>query len=274
MFNAMAQELADDKRALQAGAAGLERAVALRTAELELANAALSAENERRRIFLAEASHELRIPLTIIRGESQVALRALNRGTLDATETFVRILDQTRGMTHLLEDLFLIARAEAGGLPLNRETTDISELIVRVAHDFSSLACESGATVRASAQPGLYASCDRDRIRQSLAALIDNALRHTKPGVEIVLEARVEASWVVVTVTDDGPGIDPNTAADLFLRFRRGQTRGEGSGLGLTVVRALAEAHGGTARLGNGENGGTCAELRLPVWMAVSSRAA
>jgi two-component system, OmpR family, sensor kinase len=274
MFNSMAQELEDDKRELQAGRAGLEQAVALRTAELELANAALSAENERRRIFLAEASHELRIPLTIIRGESQVALRALNRGSLDATETFVRILDQTRGMTRLLEDLFLIARAEAGGLHLNRETTDISELIVRIAHDFASLACESGATVRATAQPGLYALCDRDRIRQSVAALIDNALRHTKPGVAIALEACVESSHVVVTVTDDGPGIDPNTAADLFLRFRRGQTRGEGSGLGLTVVRALAEAHGGTATLGNADQGGARAVLRLPKLCSVSSRAA
>jgi signal transduction histidine kinase len=274
LFNSMAQELSSDKHALQESQAGLERAVALRTQELERANAELSAENERRRIFLADASHELRIPLTIIRGESQVALRAINSGAIDATETFARILEQTRGMTRLLDDLFLIARAEAGGLHLNLERTDIGELIARVVHDFSSLACESGATVRACAESNLHVACDCDRIRQAIAALIDNALRHTKPGVEIIVEARAESDWVVLTVTDDGPGIDPTSAADLFRRFRRGKTRGDGSGLGLTVVRALAEAHGGTAQLGNGERGGARAELRLPITLSMNARAA
>jgi signal transduction histidine kinase len=274
IFDSMAQELSDDKRALQEGQAGLERAVALRTAELELANAALSAENERRRIFLADASHELRIPLTIIRGESQVALRAINSGAVDATETFARILEQTRGMTRLLDDLFLIARAEAGGLHLNLEPADVGELISRVANDFSSIACESGAIVRASSQPNLQVTCDCDRIRQALAALIDNALRHTKPGVEIVVEARAESGHIIVSVTDDGPGIDLSAATDLFRRFRRGKTRGDGSGLGLTVVRALAEAHGGTARLGNSDRGGARAELLLPAMMCQAAKAA
>src|SRR6185312_15240441 len=98
--------------------------------------------------FLADASHELRIPLTIIRGEAQVAVRAGLQGTQDvAAEVFERILAQTRILTRLLDDLFLIARAEAGGLRLNLCTTDLSELVRRIAHDFSTIACESGATV-------------------------------------------------------------------------------------------------------------------------------
>ncbi|MGH8228286.1 MAG: ATP-binding protein [Steroidobacteraceae bacterium] len=263
--NSMAQALADQQTALQEHRAGLERAVSARTAELERANAALCAQDARRRTFLADASHELRMPLTIIRGEAQVALReGDDRSSPGASEALERILEQTRVLTRLLEDLFLIARAEAGGLPLSVRAVDLGELVRRVAHDFATLACESGATVRADAQGALIAHVDPDRIRQALVALIDNALRHTRPGVAIHIGARSERDWIAITVTDDGPGVDPIMAAGLFGRFRRGRTRSEGSGLGLSVVRALAEAHGGTASLGNGARGGACAVVKLP----------
>lgn len=264
IFNSMAQELADKQRTLQEHRVGLERAVAARTAELERANATLSAEDERRRTFLADASHELRMPLTIIRGEAQVALRAGDQAAPDAAEALERILEQTRVLTRLLDDLFLIARAEAGGLRLNIRSVDLGELVLRVAQDFSTIACESGATVRAEARGALTAPVDPDRVRQALAALIDNALRHGRPGVNVGVGAQGDGEWITIAVTDDGPGIDPAAAAQLFGRFRRGRSRSDGSGLGLTVVRALAEAHGGTASLGNAEHGGARAVLRLP----------
>ena len=265
VLNSMAQEISEKQHALQESRAGLERAVATRTAELERANSALSAEDERRRTFLADASHELRIPLTIIRGEAQVAHRAGLHGSQDgAAEVFERILEQTRVLTRLLDDLFLIARAEAGGLRLNLCTLDLGTLVRRVAHDFSTIACESGATVHVEASSGLAARIDPDRVRQALGALVDNALRHTRTGVCVRVEARASGDWITITVADDGPGIDACMAAELFGRFRRGRTRGEGSGLGLTVVRALAEAHGGTASLANSDHGGARATLRLP----------
>src|SRR5690606_33836713 len=114
----MARELGEKQSALEESREGLERAVALRTAELRTANDALSAEDERRRRFLAEASHELRMPVTIIRGEAEVALRSGAIDPAEAAETFERILAQTRDLTRLLQDLFLIAHAEAGGLRL------------------------------------------------------------------------------------------------------------------------------------------------------------
>lgn len=264
VFNSMAREISEKQQALQESRAGLERAVAARTAELERANSALSAEDERRRTFLADASHELRMPLTIVRGEAQVALRAGLQGPQDVAEVFERILGQTRVLTRLLDDLFLIARAEAGGLRLNLCTLDLGELVRRVAHDFSTIACESGATVHVEASSGLSARVDPDRVRQALAALIDNALRHTRTGVCVRVDARATGDWITITVTDNGPGIDSGMATELFGRFRRGRTRGDGSGLGLTVVRALAEAHGGTASLGNADHGGARATLRLP----------
>jgi signal transduction histidine kinase len=204
------------------------------------------------------------MPLTIIRGEAQVALRAGLQGSQDVTEVFERVLEQTRVLTRLLDDLFLIARAEAGGLRLNLCTSDLGELVRRVAHDFSTIACESGATVHVESASTIMARVDPDRVRQALAALIDNALRHTRAGVDVRIEAHALRDWITIKVTDNGPGIEPGLAAELFGRFRRGRTRGEGSGLGLTVVRALAEAHGGTASLGNAEHGGAIAILRLP----------
>lgn len=263
-FNAMARELGEKQAALEESRAGLGRAVAERTAELKEANATLSAEDERRRLFLAEASHELRIPVTIIRGEAEVALRSGVSGSTEAAETFERILEQTRDMTRLLQDLFLIAYAEAGGLRLALQPIDVNELVAHLAHDFSTLAFESGASVRAEVTGTLMATIDASRVRQALSALIDNALRHTPDGVAITLATQVEGDLVHIRVDDDGPGIPEGEAQDLFGRFRRGATRGEGSGLGLTVVRALAEAHGGTARLRASAAGGVSAILSLP----------
>jgi len=263
VFDSMAEELSDKQRALQDAKAGLETAVAARTAELEQANAALAAEDDRRRRFLADVSHELRTPLTIIRGEAQVALRAADRGEADPTHGFERILEQTQGMGRLVDDLFLIARAEAGGLSLSLEVLDLRDCACRAAADFEALAAERGA--RVCCEPGglVSALADPDRIRQTLAALIDNALRHTRPGVRITLDARSGEDWAEVSVEDDGPGW-PEQAAELFGRFARGETRGDGSGLGLSVVRALAEAHGGAARLEAREGGGARAVVRLP----------
>jgi two-component system OmpR family sensor kinase len=263
-FNAMARELGEKQSALEESREGLERAVAQRTAELRTANDCLSAEDERRRRFLAEASHELRMPVTIIRGEAEVALRSGAIDPAEAAETFERILAQTRDLTRLLQDLFLIAHAEAGGLRLAFEEIDLNELVARLAGDFSRLAVERGASVRASGGGPLMAIVDPGRVRQALSALVDNALRHTRKGVNITLEARLLGDTVQIKVDDDGPGIPEGKANDLFIRFRRGPTRGEGSGLGLTVVRALAEAHGGTANLEPSAAGGVCAVLTLP----------
>jgi signal transduction histidine kinase len=118
---------------------------------------------------------------------------------------------------------------------------------------------------------------DPDRLRQVLTALVDNALRHTRPGVAVVLEALAGQGWAEVGVADDGPGWPPEAgdgAAELFGRFARGETRGDGSGLGLSVVRALAEAHGGSARLEPRQGGGARAVVRFPVGAQAALEAA
>jgi signal transduction histidine kinase len=238
--------------------------VLLKRLTLQKANFALAADDERRRAFLVDASHELRIPVTIIRGEAQVALRQETGARSETVEALERILEQTRSATRMLDDLFLIARAEAGGLRMNLQRIDAGVLAKQTACDFSTLACESGATVVCHKEPDLPVIADADRLRQALAALIDNALRHTREGVIVVVGAKSDGDDVVISVSDDGPGIDPDIAAELFQRFRRGRTRSEGSGLGLTVVRALAEAFGGTVRIEAPTSGARIC-LRLPL---------
>jgi len=264
-FDAMAATIAEKQQALHEIQHGLERAVTERTEELEQANAKLAAADGRRRAFLADVSHELRTPLTIIRGEAQVALRTLDRIGPEPQEAFERILQQTYDLSRMVDDLLVIAVAEAGHLPLERQVLDLRELGTQVALDFETLVSEMGGSIRSVAGPAILASGDRDRLRRALAALIENSLRHSQAGVAITVEAFATAEHVAISVSDNGPGLDFAQANCLFERFHRGETRGEGSGLGLSLVQALVQAHGGYTELAPHHGGGTVATLYFPV---------
>jgi signal transduction histidine kinase len=272
-FDAMAATVSEKQSTLHEVQLGLERTVELRTEQLQLANGKLSAADERRRAFLADVSHELRTPLTIIRGETQVALRTADEADFDAHEVLERILQQTRDLSRMVDDLFLIARAEGGGLPLEREILDLHDIADRVAADFSTLAGEAGGSIRIHAGRPAFALVDPSRLRRAMAALIENAMRHCQPGVNVQIEVYSSADVAVVSVSDDGPGVDPAIAPLLFERFRRGDTRGEGSGLGLSLVSALVEAHGGRAYLQSTPAGGTRAVMEFPVYSCVKAAA-
>ena len=262
-FDTMAATIAEKQDALHEIQHGLKRAVADRTEELEQANAKLAAADERRRAFLADVSHELRTPLTIIRGEAQVALRTVDRKGFEPQEAFERILQQTHDLSRMVDDLLVIALAEAGRLPLEREVLDLRELGERLAGDFEILVGETGGSIQSVAGPAVFASGDRDRLRRALAALIENSLRHSQPGVAITVEASTSARGVAISVSDNGPGLDFAQASSLFERFHRGETRGEGSGLGLSLVHALVQAHGGHTLLTPNPGGGTVATLHF-----------
>lgn len=263
-FNQMAQALADEQKTLQEAQIDLEQKVADRTQQLRLANTKLSGADERRRAFLADVSHELRTPLTIIRGETEVALRTAENANFDATDVFGRILEQTRDLSRMVDDLFVIAVAESGALSLERERLDLFDVASRVANDFGTLANEAGGSVSILPGPRCQTSGDPERVRRAIAALIENAMRHCQPSVKVEIEVKMIDGHPSIVVTDDGPGIDPSIAPGLFERFKRGDTRGEGSGLGLSLVSALMEAHGGRAHLAAAPNGGTRAVLAFP----------
>lgn len=264
-FDAMASTIAEKQQALVEVQLGLERSVAERTEELERANEKLAASDERRREFLADVSHELRTPLTIIRGEAQVALRTVDRTGFEPIEAFERILKQTQDLSRMVDDLLVISLAEAGHLPLDREVLDLRELGARLAGDFETLVSEMGGSISSVPGPAAFASVDGDRVRRAVAALIENSLRHSQSAVTITLETHSTAEGVAISVSDNGPGLDFSQVNTLFERFHRGETRGEGSGLGLSLVQALVQAHGGRTELAPNPGGGTIATLYFPL---------
>jgi len=263
-FNVMADQIGEQQRHLRNAAADLEIAVEKRTADLEAANAALAAADQRRRVFFAEVSHELRTPITIIHGEAQIALRQTNDDLGTLAESFERILGQARAMSRLINDLFLIARAEADGLDLHLTNVDVGQLAANVASDFQAIASDCGVTIRTGAASGPFVHGDAGRLRQALGAALDNAIRHGGPGTRVDIIVASKGTMVEIRVRDNGPGIDPGMIDTLLQRFRRGATTAEGSGLGLTIIRALVEAHGGTVMLANESTGGLDVIISLP----------
>lgn len=263
-FDSMAERIEVKQGELQDVQRGLRQAVEERTCELEEANRKLAEADERRRAFMADVGHELRTPLTIISGETQVALRMIDHPEFDAHEVLGHILDQTEHLGRMVNDMFVIARAEAGVLPLDRADQDLAGMVRRLASDFGNLVTESGGSIAVDTSGEVVAWVDQERLHRAMAALIDNALKHCPPGVSIRLVALARGDMAELSVIDDGPGIDPAVAERMFDRFARGQTSSKGSGLGLSLVSALAQSHGGKAFLRPNPGGGTQAGITIP----------
>ena len=218
---------------------------------------------ETERAFAADASHELRTPLAILRGELEVALRR-ERSPEELRATIAAALDEAVRLSGLADDLLVMARADAGHLELQVEPLDAAGLLETVRDRFAGRAAESGRAVEVEAGDPLVLRGDRARLEQAIGNLVDNALRHGAGPV--ALTARAGEGWVELVVADRGAGVTPEFARRAFERFSRADAaRGRGgAGLGLAIVRAVAVAHGGTARLDPRPGGGTEAVLRLP----------
>jgi two-component system, OmpR family, sensor kinase len=216
---------------------------------------------DRERRFVADASHELRTPVAVIKTELEGALRTGDYGP-EVREALVAAIEECDRLAQLGEDLLVIARSGEDRLPVRREGLVVGEVLDGVRHRFADRAAQHGREVRVDAPDGLTMHADPLRIRQGLGNLVDNALRHGTG--EIVLRARSASPGVELEVSDAGPGFGPDIAGRAFERFARGdaaRTRG-GTGLGMAIVRAVADAHGGSAALVPGER--TTVRVWLP----------
>ncbi len=216
--------------------------------------ARLEAGLERERGFVADAGHELRTPLALLQTELELALR---HGTSPAElrEAIRWSSEEVYRLSRLAEDLLLIARSDQGKLPLRIETLPASELLSSIATRFEWRAQDVGRPLRTVAASELEVEGDRIRLEQALGNLVDNALRYG--GGEVLLTAAQVNGGVELHVSDSGPGFPPEFLEQAFERFTRAdqaRSRG-GSGLGLSIVRVIAEAHGGTAHAANGDPG-------------------
>jgi signal transduction histidine kinase len=219
---------------------------------------------ERERAFVADAGHELRTPLALLRTELELALH--HAETPEELTNAVRAAsEEADRLAQLADDLLLIAGTERGRLPLRLETLETSDLLGSIASRFEWRAQEAGRTVRVVAPQSFPVRGDRIRLEQALGNLCDNALRYGKG--EVRLSAAQSNGLIELHVTDEGGGFPPELierAFDRFARLDQVRARG-GSGLGLSIVRAIAEAHGGSAQLANRNGSGA------DVWVSVPS---
>jgi signal transduction histidine kinase len=214
---------------------------------------------DRQREFVADASHELRTPLTSVLANLDLLADEL-RG--EQAETAQAALRATRRMRRLVGDLLLLARADAERAQPHRPT-DLAEVLVDVASELGPVAENHDLSIDAhpAVVPGV-----RDDLHRLLLNLLENAVRHTPPGTHIHASTALEDGEAVIHVDDDGPGISPELERRVFDRFVRGAgDGGRGSGLGLSIVRAVTESHGGTVALERPQNGtGTRFVIRIP----------
>jgi len=199
---------------------------------------------ERESRFVADASHELRTPIAIIKTELEGALQYPGIQA-PVRESLVAAIEECDRLAQLAEDLLVIARSADGELPMRPESAKAQALLDGVRDRFADRASRRGRTIRVEGQPELLAHGDPVRLRQALGNLVENALRHGSGT--IVLVARSAAGGIEIDVSDEGPGFPPEFAAHAFARFARGdRARGsEGVGLGLAIVQAITQAHGG-----------------------------
>jgi signal transduction histidine kinase len=275
-MNAMADELEQHRRREAQQRLVLEATVRERTADLHQANESLRRTDVRRRQLLADISHELRTPTTAIRGEAEVTLRGREQPVSEYRAALGRIVDISRQLGNVIDDLLAMARTDMETFSLVRQPVALQQPLLDALSQAAALAAEHDVSLKAEGvlPPHCKVFGDAQRLTQLLMLLLDNAIRYSQPGgvVRWRVERRGEA--VELRVLDEGIGIPPGELPLVFERHFRGDAarrhRASGSGLGLPIARALAQAHGGALELHSPAHatgqGGTCAVLRLPLW--------
>jgi two-component system OmpR family sensor kinase len=267
-FNTMALQLADHRTGLHDSNVRLEAIVEERTRALKSSNEILALVDENRRKLLADISHEFRTPLTVIRGESEIALRGKEKSTEEYQETLTRIMEQADQTTRLVDDLLFIARADAGEPRLKVRPLSISSLLDGTCTDFKAKAEQKEISiVRDLAIGNVVVMGDAGRLRQVFSILIDNALRYSNEGGKVEVSLDRADNNIIVMVRDTGIGLTKDESRQAFQRFFRGgnaQGHARGTGLGLPVAKAIVEAHKGTITLDGKPGEGALAIVVLP----------
>ncbi len=227
---------------------------------------------ERLRRFSGDASHQLRTPLAAMQSVGEVAL-SRERGTEEYRQALANMLEEVRRLSSVTDQLLRLARLERTEVRASFVRTDLDRIVRRIAEIFQPLCDEKRIGLRVEVADGLQVLGNEDLLIEMLANLMDNALRVTPGGGEILLREVMEPNGeAFVTVADTGPGIAPELAERVFELFAQVPgTRQTGAGLGLAIVAAIAKAHGGSADLTSTQTGGAAFHVRLPMIQPVSS---
>ncbi|MGD2050789.1 MAG: HAMP domain-containing sensor histidine kinase [Chloroflexota bacterium] len=231
----------------------------------------VAATQQAQRDFLTNVSHDLKTPLTSIRGWSQALLDGTATDPNQQQRAAAIINDEASRMERMVSQLLVLARIESGQLELAREAVDLQQLLTDVENSFALQAQEKGVAIRVDAQPAPPIFGDYDRLRQALTNLVDNALGHTGEGDEIRLRSQASSTGSVeIMVQDTGSGIPQEELNRLFERFyqvdksRATSSGRRSSGLGLSIVKELVEAHGGRIEANSQVGLGSTFTINLP----------
>lgn len=247
---------------------GSEEMVAVASAFNEMASQLEQQENLRRNL-LSDVTHELRHPVHILSGNLQAILDDVY--PLEKEE-IGRLLEQTQHLTILVNDLHIIAQAEARQLPLKKQETNIAALLKQASASFDARAKALQVHLRVELLGTIPETMfvDKARLRQAIHNMLDNSMRHVNPGAHILLTSQRDQGWLSIKVVDDGRGIDPQDLPFVFDRFyqvdkARNRSK-ENTGLGLAIVKAIIEAHQGQVEVFSaGINQGSEFTIRLPI---------
>jgi two-component system OmpR family sensor kinase len=233
--------------------------------QIEAAFEERRASEQRLRRFVADASHELRTPLTSIRGYAELFQRGAKSRPKDLEKTMQRIEAESARMGILVDDLLLLARLDQGR-PLLREEVDLTGIVADAVE--SARAIEPERPIELQADGPARVLGDEARLRQVMDNLLDNVRVHTPAGTPVRVVVEATDAEVLLSVADQGPGLSPEIADRLFERFYRGDSARSretgGAGLGLSIVAAIVEAHGGSVTASSPDGGGARFEIRLP----------
>lgn len=229
------------------------------------------------RQFVADASHELRTPIAIIRGEADVTLRRSTRDEAEYREALQVIQQESVRLSRIVDDLFLLARVDAGSPIGEHRDVAIAELVTTAAHSVRSLAESRGVSLQLSESPataGLRMHGDNILLHRLVLNLLDNALKHAPPSSTVFVRVDATDRLVLIDVDDEGPGVPAALRDRLFERFVHGASsqpddasgHGGGAGLGLAIAQAIAHAHGGhiALRPSTDRAHGACFRVSLP----------
>ena len=220
----------------------------------------------RQRALVADASHELRTPLAVLSGELELAARP-GRSQAELQEAVARAADEAARLVRLTAQLLFLARADEDQAAPQRQRTDIAALLCRSA-ELAGLRGRDSVTCDLHVPAGLAAQIDPDQVREAVDNLVGNALRYAPAGSAIGVSAAARDGALIIEVADRGPGFPPEFLPRAFERFARpdsGRARADGgAGLGLAIVQAIAQAHGGQATARNQSGGGAVVTVELP----------
>ncbi len=221
---------------------------------------------EHMRRFMADAGHELRTPVSVLRTEAEVALERSRDPDRDSV-AFRRIADEAASLGAVVDDLFTLARAESGQLPVERAALFLDDVVSDAVAAAGSTAARKGVVLSLDEYEETRTVGSTTLLYRLMLILLDNAIKYTPPGGRVTVSVRFHDSRAIVDVTDTGAGIESDAIPQVFDRFYRsaeGRAAAPGAGLGLSIARWITDAHGGTLSLSSAVGVGTNVRLELP----------